>query len=60
MCHCCTVDNSAGVEAAILLAPVGGDAGALWEVAHRGRLHINDLQMEDKELILTVYIQTVL
>lgn len=54
MCHCCTVDNSAGVEAAVLLAPVGGDAGALWEVAHRGRLHINDLHMENKELILTV------
>lgn len=47
MCSCITVfrtvDHGAGVEAAVLLAPVGGDAGALGEVAHRRRLHVDDL-----------------
>lgn len=43
MCCFRTVDNSAGVKAAVLLAPVGSYACALREVAHRGRLHINDL-----------------
>lgn len=38
-----TVDHGARVEAAVLLAPVGGDAGALGEVAHRRRLHVDDL-----------------
>lgn len=37
-----SVDDGAGVEAAVLLAPVGSDAGSLWEVAHRWRLHVDD------------------
>lgn len=51
---CCvhTVDDSAGVKAAVLLAPVGSYAGALWEVAHRGRLHINDLHTQNEEMLL--------
>lgn len=43
----CTVDNSARVKAAVLLAPVGGDAGSLWEVAHGRRLHIDDLHTQN-------------
>lgn len=43
-----TVDHSAGVEAAVLLAPVGGDAGAAREVAHRGRLHVDDLDVKKR------------
>lgn len=50
MCCCCTVDNSAGVKAAILLAPVSSDACALWEIAHGWRLHIDDLHMQNEEL----------
>lgn len=52
VCCCCTVDNSARVKAAVLLAPVGSDAGAFWEVAHRGRLHVNDLHIQNEELTL--------
>lgn len=54
---CCrfTVDNSAGIKAAVLLAPVGSDAGALWEVTHGGRLHVNDLHIQNEELMLTTY-----
>lgn len=37
-----SVDNGARVKAAVLLAPVGSDAGALWEIAHGWRLHIDD------------------
>ena len=48
MCSFPTVDNSAGVKAAILLAPVGSYARALREVAHGGRLHINDLHTEKR------------
>lgn len=48
VCCRCTVDNSARVEAAVLLAPVGSDAGALWEVTHRGRLHVNDLNEQNE------------
>lgn len=47
-----TVDDSAGVKAAVLLAPVGSYAGALREVAHRGRLHINDLHTQNEEMLL--------
>lgn len=43
-----TVYNSAGVKAAVLLAPVGSDAGALWEIAHGWRLHVNDLNIRKK------------
>lgn len=42
-CCCYTVNNSSWVKAAVLLTPVGGDAGALGEVADRRRLHVNDL-----------------
>lgn len=46
-----TVDHGSRVEAAVLLAPVGGDAGALGEVAHRRRLHVDDLREgKDSEL----------
>lgn len=48
---CCTVDNSAGVKAAVLLAPVSSDAGALWEIAHGWRLHIDDLHTQKEELL---------
>lgn len=50
-CCCCTVDNSARVKAAVLLAPVGSDAGALWEIAHGWRLHIDDLHTQNKKLL---------
>lgn len=48
-CCSCTVDDGAGVKAAVLLAPVGSDAGALWEIAHGRRLHIDDLHTQNKK-----------
>lgn len=50
---CCTVDDGARVKAAVLLAPVGSNAGALWEVAHGRGLHINDLHIQNEEPKLT-------
>lgn len=56
MCVCCfcTVDDGAGVKAAVLLAPVGSDAGALWEIAHGWRLHIDDLRTHKRKRLLNV------
>lgn len=51
VCCSCTIDNRAGVKAAVLLAPVGSDAGALWEIAHGWRLHIDDLHTENGETV---------
>lgn len=48
-CCCCTVDNSARVKAAVLLAPVGSDASALWEITHGWRLYVDDLQNTESE-----------
>lgn len=57
-CCCYTVDNSSRVKAAVLLAPVGGDAGALGEVADGRRLHVNDLHtIKNKEVMLTALTQ---
>lgn len=47
-CCCCTVDYSAGVKAAVLLAPVGSDASALWEITHGWRLYVDDLQNTER------------
>lgn len=55
LCCCCTADNSAGVKAAVLLAPVGSDAGALWEVAHRWRFHIDYLHIQKNCYTSTLY-----
>lgn len=38
-----TSDDSARVQAAVLLAPVGSDTRPLGQIAHRWGLHINNL-----------------
>lgn len=47
MCRSRTVDDGSWVKAAVLLAPVGGDPGALWEVTHGRRLYVDYLELRE-------------